>query len=165
MPDHKTILNAEAHEPKHITDTTTADAGKVITPSSITGGESELRNLNSSEVTNKRIAVTAIIDDVSTISSGWVVSPVEGDVVRIDSVIDGAIDTADATLTARINGIAMGNGSIIIDFTGSAAGDTDSTLPSGSNTVNVGEAIQIETNGASTNAVKAIVTFYIVESS
>jgi hypothetical protein len=165
MPDHKTILNAETHEPKHITDGTTADAGKVITLSSVDDGESVLRNLNSSEVTNKRIALTTTLDDISTASSAWVASPVAGDIVKIVTVIDGPITVADATLTARINGIAMGNGTIIIDFSGSAAGDTDSTDPSGSNTVNVGEALQIESNGGSTDVAKCTVTFYIVENS
>ncbi|QDP51655.1 MAG: hypothetical protein Tp1100MES1331091_23 [Prokaryotic dsDNA virus sp.] len=48
MAEHRTLLSTDVHEPKHITDSTSADAGKVITPS--TGGSSELRYLTPSEV-------------------------------------------------------------------------------------------------------------------
>lgn len=46
--EHRTMVSADVHEPKHITDTTAADAGKVITP--LSGGTSELRNLTPEEV-------------------------------------------------------------------------------------------------------------------
>lgn len=45
---HRDMVSADVHEPKHISDSTSADAGKVITPS--TGGSSELRYLTPSEV-------------------------------------------------------------------------------------------------------------------
>lgn len=45
MPDHRTLASADVHEPKWITTATTADTGKVITPSSSTSGISELRKL------------------------------------------------------------------------------------------------------------------------
>jgi len=48
MAIHNTLTSAQVHEPKHITDTTTADAGKVITPAG--GGTSELRFLTPEEV-------------------------------------------------------------------------------------------------------------------
>lgn len=50
MPDHRYALSAEVHEPKHITSTSTADTGKVITPSASVSGVSELRNLTPAEV-------------------------------------------------------------------------------------------------------------------
>jgi len=46
MPtQHNAILNADCHEPKHITDALTSDSGKVITPSSTLAGQSDLRRL------------------------------------------------------------------------------------------------------------------------
>lgn len=45
---HKDMLSASVHEPKHITGSTAADAGKVITP--LSGGTSELRKLTPAEV-------------------------------------------------------------------------------------------------------------------
>lgn len=51
MPtQHSAIVSANCHEPKGITSATTADAGKVITPSDTTNGESELRLLDISEL-------------------------------------------------------------------------------------------------------------------
>lgn len=49
---HKNIPNAQLHEPKRIAAATTADAGKILTPSSSTNGESELRNLDYTELDN-----------------------------------------------------------------------------------------------------------------
>lgn len=48
--EHSTITSANCHEPKYISSSTTADAGKVITPSSVTGGTSELRKVKVSEL-------------------------------------------------------------------------------------------------------------------
>lgn len=48
MADHRTLLSTDVHEPKHISDSTSADAGKVITPT--LGGQSELRYLTAADV-------------------------------------------------------------------------------------------------------------------
>jgi hypothetical protein len=48
MTDHRILVSSETHEPKHITNSTAADAGKVITPSA--GGASILRKLLPEEV-------------------------------------------------------------------------------------------------------------------
>lgn len=48
--EHKDITHDQCHEPKHITNASTSDAGKVITPSSTTSGTSVLRNLTPAEV-------------------------------------------------------------------------------------------------------------------
>lgn len=47
---HSSIGHANCHEPKHITIATTADAGKVITPSSASNGVSVLRKLDIDEI-------------------------------------------------------------------------------------------------------------------
>ena len=46
--EHRTMVSADVHEPKYISDSTAADAGKVITP--LSGGSSELRYLTPDEV-------------------------------------------------------------------------------------------------------------------
>lgn len=50
MTEHNILLNAQTHEPKHITDAVTGDAGKVITPSSTVSGTSDIRVLTPAEV-------------------------------------------------------------------------------------------------------------------
>lgn len=50
MPDHRYALSAEVHEPKHITDSTPSDSGKVITASTEAPGASVFRYLDPSDV-------------------------------------------------------------------------------------------------------------------
>lgn len=55
MADHRTLISADVHEPKHVSGTTAADAGKVITP--LSGGTSELRLLTASEISGLNLPV------------------------------------------------------------------------------------------------------------
>lgn len=48
--EHVNIPSANCHEPKHISDASTGDAGKVITPSASTPGVSVLRFLTPSDI-------------------------------------------------------------------------------------------------------------------
>jgi len=106
-------------------------------------------------------AVTVEIEDISTAGQSYVVAPMAGKVKEIYSVINGAIGTANAVLTPKIGGTAITNGAITVAFTSSAAGDVDSSTPSAANDVLAGQAIEIETDGASTNTVKAVITIVI----
>ena len=96
------------------------------------------------------------ISDVSTAGQTYVPVPgnIEGDIVEIRSCLGGAIGTADVTLTAKIGGTAVTGGAITITQIGSAAGDTDVVYPTAANSVAAGDAIEIETDGASTNTVE-----------
>lgn len=49
---HSTIQSADCHEPKHVTNATVADAGKVITPSASTDGVSVLRKLGKADLSD-----------------------------------------------------------------------------------------------------------------
>lgn len=84
-----------------------------------------------------------------------------GTVTGVHSVIDGVIATADCTLTAKVNGVAMTSGAITIAFSGSAAGDLDSASPSAGNTFTSTDYLQVTSDGASTNAVTATLLFTI----
>jgi len=158
---HKDILNADTHEPKHITDAVIGDAGKVITPSSVVNGVSVLRYLVESEIEDVVDAITVEMDDISTASSAWIVAPFSGTITRIYSVIDGAIALANANISTYINGVAVTAGNLTIAFAGSAAGDVDSATPVGNNNIVQGQAFEIRTDGGSTNAVKAQFTIII----
>lgn len=52
---HSALPNSELHEPKHILPSTTADAGKVITPSSVTSGTSQLRYLTLDDISDSGV--------------------------------------------------------------------------------------------------------------
>jgi hypothetical protein len=101
------------------------------------------------------------MSDISTAGSIYVVSPFAGTYSKLYSVIDGTIATADAVITAEINGSAVTNGGLTIAYSGSAAGDVDSGTPTAANTVAVGDVIEIITSGASTNTVSAEFTIVI----
>jgi len=105
--------------------------------------------------------LTVKMDDVSTAGSVYVVAPDGGKIIKIQSVIDGAIATADAGITTEINGVAVTGGAITIANASSAAGDVDSTEPTAANSVEEGDVIEIITNGASANTVAATFTIII----
>lgn len=106
--------------------------------------------------------VTARVADVSTAGSSWVVPGFRGKVVKIVSVIDGALSTADAAITFEIGGTAVTGASITLAQSGSAAGDIDTAAPTAANTFGEEEAVEIITDGASTGTVAATFTLECV---
>jgi hypothetical protein len=109
----------------------------------------------------KKVRLFTSIPDISTAGQIYVVSPVAGTISKIYSVINGAIATADSVLTPKIAGTAITNGAITVAFSGSAAGDVDSSTPTAANTITAGAAIEIETDGASSNTVEVVLTIEI----
>ena len=105
--------------------------------------------------------LTLDIADITAVADYYIVSPFAGTIVKIYSVIDGTIASANKTLTASIGGVAVTNGAITIAYSGSAAGDVDSCTPTALNTVTAGQAIKIAAAGATTNAVRVHVTIQI----
>ena len=109
----------------------------------------------------KKIALYTSIADISTAGQIYVVSPVAGTITKIYSVINGAIATANSILTPKIAGTAITGGAITVAFSGSAAGDVDSSTPTAANAITAGAAIEIETDGASSNTVEVVLTIEI----
>ena len=101
--------------------------------------------------------VNATIDDVSTAGQIYVVAPWAGTLIKVYSVLNGAITGSDAVLTVK-NNAGTSAGTITVAQSGSAAGDLDSLEPSSNNTFAAGEKIEVETDGASTNAVAVSLT-------
>lgn len=158
MAEHSTLTTSQVHEPKHITSSATGDAGKVITPSSTVAGTSVLRNLTDTEISSKKSYLAATIADVSTASSIYIPAPFAGTITKIYTALQGAIAGADSIISTTINGVAVTGGNITVAFTGSAAGDIDSSTPSAANTFTEGQVIRVITDGGSTNAVALTVT-------
>lgn len=98
------------------------------------------------------VYVSGQIADISTAGQTWLVSPIAGLVTKVYGVLQGAITGADATLTVKDkDGNSMGT--ITVANASSAAGDVDSLTPAANNDVAAGDAIEIETDGGSTNVV------------
>jgi len=107
------------------------------------------------------VSATTVLTDISTASSAFVAAPVAGTITSIRTVLGGAIATADAAISTEINGVAVTNGTLTVENASSAAGDRDSATPTAANTVAVGDALEVITDGASTNTVPLYVTFVI----
>jgi|10_taG_2_1085330.scaffolds.fasta_scaffold16908_4 hypothetical protein len=151
--EHSTLTGSDLHEPKG---TAAANTGEVyIANGSGSGAWTAHHN---------RCVLTTRIDDISTASSAWVVTPVAGTISKIYSVTSGATTGGAAILTAEIAGVAVTNGVLTVAVSGSAAGIVDSATPSAANTVTAGAAIEITTDGGSTNTVSAVITFEITPS-
>lgn len=87
--------------------------------------------------------------------------PVAGTVTAIRTVLNGALATGDATLTARIGATAITGGVVTIAQAGSAAGVTDAALPTAANAVAAGDALSLTVGGANTASVSATAVFEI----
>lgn len=78
-----------------------------------------------------------------------------GRVVKIWSISEGALTTGDATLTAKINGVAVTNGVVTITQAGSAAGDIRSAVPTALNVVAAGQEVSLTVGGTNATATVA----------
>jgi len=90
-----------------------------------------------------------------------VISPFSGLVTRIQSIIELALTSADATLTAAIAGTGITNGVITVTQSGSAAGDKDSASPTAANYVTAGDELKVTVTGTQAAAAPANVIFEI----
>jgi hypothetical protein len=81
--------------------------------------------------------------------------------VKIWSVTEGVLTTGDATLAAKINGVAITSGVITITQAASAAGDKDSCVPTAANVVAVGDELSLTVGGSNATATVANCLFEI----
>lgn len=91
--------------------------------------------------------LTLDIADGSADATYYLVCPHAGTISKIQTVIDGAVSSADITVTGRIGSTAITNGAVTIATSGSAAGDVDTATPTAENTVTAGQAINFVVAG------------------
>lgn len=106
---------------------------------------------------NRRFVVIKITD-VSTADEHYFAPGFRGKIKKVHTALGGAIGTADADITVKIDGTAVTGGVVTIATAGSAAGDYDSAVPTALNTFTATSVIEVETDGASTNTVPVLVT-------
>ena len=77
----------------------------------------------------------------------YMVARSAGKITKLSSVTDGAVGTADITLTFSIGVTAITTGVITIATAASAAGDKDEAIPTAANTVAIGDLISFVVTG------------------
>mgnify|MGYP001241380763 FL=1 len=103
--------------------------------------------------------ITSAIPDVSTASSTFVCVPDGGRIIKIITH-NKATTTGTAAITFEIDGVACTSAAISHVAT-SSAGKQYEVEPSALNDVNEGSALEVITNGGSTNASKMEITYVI----
>lgn len=107
----------------------------------------------------KTLVVPLKLTTISTAGQVYFYCPYAGTLTKVTNVLNGAIATADATLTVKTQ--AGTAGTITVAYSGSAAGDIDSLTVVSNGAITAGSLIEVETDGASTNAVETNLTLEI----
>ncbi len=144
--EHVDIIDSECHEPKGAS---SALAHQVMVSDGAGSGSYKYQTA----VLNVRI------DNISTVSSAYVVSPVAGEIETIYSVLDGVVTGTPVVLHATINNVYVQGSDI--EIVNSSAGIMDSSTPTANKTVAVGDVIAIWSDGATTGNVSANITIVI----
>lgn len=105
--------------------------------------------------------LTARLADVSAASSVNIAVPDRGKIIKIISVLGGAITTANSAVTTAVNGTAVTGGSFTVAYSGSAAGDIDTAEPTAANNVEEGDYITITSDGGSSTTQPIDITVII----
>lgn len=113
-------------------------------------------------ISSRNVSLTVLVEALGAAKTRFVVSPVDGEVTQIFSVLDTAVD-GDNLLTAKIAGTAITGGTMTHAASGSAAGEVKQCTPTAANTVLRGQALSIDTDGGGTVG-QARVTFVIAQS-
>lgn len=125
------------------------ESGGTLTVAGVTIDASTLavNGLTASAAELNQYALALDIADGSAEATYYVVAPHAGDIAKIYTVIDGAVSTADITITAAIGGTPVTNGVVTIATAASGAGDVDVATPTAANTVTAGQAIGFTVTG------------------
>lgn len=138
---------------------------RIIGQAMVSGVSGDIGSLHIGQAAGANVAgkayLTLAVPDLTAAEVVRLVSPVGGTISKIWSVIDAALATGNATLTASIGGTPVTNGVVTITQAGSAAGDVDSATPTAANVITAGAAIVLTVGGTNSGTVGATVTLEI----
>lgn len=141
------------------------DSGGSLTIAGVTIDENTLAmsGLTASATELNRYVVSLDIADGSAEAVYYAVCAHAGTIKNIWTVIDGAVSTADITITAAIGATGVTNGVVTIAAADSAAGDVDSATPTAANTVTAGQAVNFTVTGGGSGGSPRIHLFMEIE--
>lgn len=142
--NHSSLTDPYIHEPKGAA---TAAAGRVYVANGSGSGAWTAKETLVGET------LSGYIEDVSAVETVHVPVPYSGTISKVITVLEGAIGSADSTVTVK-NSSAVSMGTLTIAHSGSAAGDVDTLLPSSNNSVTSDSFITVSSDGASTTQAK-----------
>ena len=148
------ITNAEVTELGSISE---IDFGVL---SDLTASAAELNKMDGVASTASEIDQRVLqlkINDISTAGQVYATIPWACTLSKVDTVLNGAIGTGDATITVK-NNAGSSAGTITVTQSGSATGDKDTLTPASNNTFTAGQLLEIETDGSSTNTIALDIT-------
>ena len=148
--NHNTLTDPYLHEPKGVA---SAASGKVYVANGAGSGAWTAKETLVGET------LAGYIDNISAVSTVYVPIPFAGTISKVVTVLEASIASADSTITVK-NSAAASMGTITVAYSGSAAGDIDTLLPSSNNTVTADSFITIASDGGSTNT--AALRFVVV---
>lgn len=161
---HSALTSTDLHECKGAD---TASANTVRVADGAGGGawqQITTSQLNTSSIPNvNQKELQCIITDVSTAATVYVPIPWNCTLNSAYTTLGAAITTADSVVTIKDNG---GNtaGVISVGYSGSAAGDVDSTTFVSNNTFTQGQRVSVETDGGSTGTATLTVVLVFTRS-
>ena len=148
--NHNTLTDPYLHEPKGVA---SAASGKVYVANGAGSGAWTAKETLVGET------LAGYIDNISAVSTVYVPIPFAGTISKVVTVLEASIASANSTITVK-NAAAASMGTITVAYSGSAAGDIDTLLPSSNNTVTADSFITIASDGGSTNT--AALRFVVV---
>jgi len=134
--------NASVYRAQGGNELVVADGGTVTVES---GGTLALES--GSTLTGIQDVLQIDIADGSAEAVYYLVAPNAGTISKIYTVTNGAVGTADITVTGKIGSTAITNGVVTIATAASAAGDVDSATPTAANTITAGAAMNFTVTG------------------
>jgi hypothetical protein len=94
-----------------------------------------------------RDILTLEIADMSADASYYMLAPHAGKIAKVWGTVDGAIATADITITPKLATVAVTNGAVTLPTVGSGGGTRASGTPTAANTITAGDAVEIAVAG------------------
>jgi len=105
--------------------------------------------------------LTTRIAALDAASTALLPIPDDGKIIKIMSVLGGAIASTDAVITCSIGGTDITGGAITIAYDSSAEGDIDYCFPTALNSVAEGDYVKALVSTTTTNTIAAELTFII----